>query len=96
MTRFGVDLERLEAFTSELRGCGRKLADARAEIDAAVRDVHAEWRGAAAAAHADAHRQWSVGEAEMREALAVLQQIAATAAANYAAAVSAGARVWSR
>lgn len=96
MTRFAVDLERLDAFTSSLLACGRRLAEARAEIDAAVRDVHAEWHGAAAAVHADAHRRWSVGEAELREALAVLQQIAATAAANYAAAVSAGACVWSR
>jgi uncharacterized protein YukE len=94
VTRFGIDLERLEALTVELRGCERRLAEARAEIDVAVRDVHAEWRGAAAAAHADAHRQWSAGEAEMREALAALQQIAATAVGNYAAAASAGARMW--
>jgi uncharacterized protein YukE len=96
VSRFGVDLERLDAFPHSLAGCEQRLCAARSEIDAAVREAHSDWRGSAAAAHADAHRRWAAGEAGLREALAAMQEIAATAAANYTAAVGAGTRIWSR
>jgi len=43
------------------------------EIDSLVSILDATWSGEGAAAHAEAHRRWAVGEATMRKALAQLQ-----------------------
>ncbi|MGZ4583597.1 MAG: WXG100 family type VII secretion target [Mycobacterium sp.] len=52
------------------------------EIDSAVTRLHATWAGRGAAAHAEAHRRWTHGEAMMREAMAGLKSAGATAHAN--------------
>ena len=48
----------------------------------AVTHLHATWTGEGAAAHAEAHRRWTRGEAMMREALAQLKSAGATAHAQ--------------
>ena len=65
------------------------------EIDSAVTRLHATWAGRGAAAHAEAHRRWTHGEAMMREALAGLKNAGATAHANYTGATSANLAMWS-
>ena len=66
-----------------------------AEIDALVANLHATWTGEGAAAHAEAHRHWARGEAMMREALAQLRTVGATAHRNYTGAMSTNLAMWS-
>ena len=65
------------------------------EIDTLVTHLHGSWSGQAAAAHAEAHRHWSRGEAMMREALAQLKSAGAAAHHNYTGAVATNTAMWS-
>jgi WXG100 family type VII secretion target len=66
-----------------------------AEIDSLVTHLHGTWSGEAAAAHAEAHRHWSQGEATMREALTQLKTAGTTAHHNYTGAMSTNMTMWS-
>lgn len=65
------------------------------EIDSLVRNLHVTWSGQAAAAHAEAHKHWSRGEAMMREALAQLKTAGAAAHQNYTSAMATNKTMWS-
>jgi WXG100 family type VII secretion target len=65
------------------------------EIDSLVTHLHQTWSGEAAAAHAQAHRHWSNGEATMREALKTLKTAGGTAHHNYTAVMAANTAMWS-
>jgi uncharacterized protein YukE len=58
--------------------------------------LHATWVGEAATTQADAHRRWSDGAQEMRDALAKLRQAAQTAHGNYTGAATNNMSMWSR
>ena len=65
------------------------------EIDSLVGNLHITWTGEAAAAHAEAHRRWTQGEATMREALAQLRDAGHTAHGNYTGAIAKNLSMWS-
>jgi WXG100 family type VII secretion target len=66
-----------------------------AQVDSVVTQLNAAWSGEGAAAHAEAHRRWTRGEAMMREALARLKGAGATAHANYIRATATNSAMWS-
>jgi WXG100 family type VII secretion target len=66
-----------------------------AEIDSLATHLHHTWSGQAAAAHAEAHRHWSHGEATMRQALAQLKTAGSAAHHNYTSAMSTNQTMWS-
>jgi WXG100 family type VII secretion target len=66
-----------------------------AEIDSLVTHLHGTWSGQAAAAHAEAHRHWSQGEATMRQALAQLKAAGSAAHHNYTGAMATNKTMWS-
>jgi WXG100 family type VII secretion target len=65
------------------------------EVNALVAQLHQTWSGQAAAAHAEAHRCWSHGEATMREALRHLKTVGTVAQHNYTGAMAANMSLWS-
>lgn len=95
MSEFAVDLELLTELIDRMAACERRFEAARDEVDRRARRLHVEWRGAAAAEHAEAHQRWTTAAAQMHEALGVLRSIASTAHENYASAVRANASMWS-
>ena len=66
---FSVDPEALADAIQRMGEFMRHTESVVAEIDSLVTHLHQTWSGEAAAAHAEAHRHWSQGEATMREAL---------------------------
>ena len=95
MTSFAVDLELLAELVERMAAFERHAAAFRNEVDVRLRRLHGAWSGAAAAASATAHAEWTAGAGQMHEALGVLRAIAATAGENYAAAARANALMWS-
>ncbi|MDT4924608.1 MAG: hypothetical protein QOG01_2321 [Pseudonocardiales bacterium] len=93
MTRVAVDLDRLADLIHQMASFHAQLTQARSRVDALVRDV--AWTGDGAVAAAAAHARWDAGAHEVHEALAALRSVAATARANYTAAMIANRRMWS-
>ncbi len=60
-----------------------------------VAGLHVDWSGTAAAAHAEAHRQWSEGAAMMQDALGKLQPAGKIAHHNYTGAAATNQHMWS-
>ncbi|WP_375488471.1 WXG100 family type VII secretion target [uncultured Mycobacterium sp.] len=92
---FRVDPEALAEAVERMGEFQRYAETMFTEIDSMVSNLHATWTGEAAAAHAEAHRHWSQGEAMMREALRQLQGAAKTAHANYTGAMAKNVGMWS-
>ncbi len=92
---FRVDPETLADAVRRMAEFGRHAESMVAEIDSVVTHLHATWSGEGAAAHAEAHRRWTQGEAMMREALARLKSAGATAHANYTGAMATNLAMWS-
>jgi WXG100 family type VII secretion target len=90
-----VDPQALADAVQRMAAFQRYAEDMITEIDSRTTRLHATWTGAAAAAHAEAHRHWVRGEAMMREALARLETVATTANGNYTGAVSTNLGMWS-
>jgi WXG100 family type VII secretion target len=79
--------DRIGRFTSH----ATRLGD---DLDAAVRRLHVQWRGAAADAHLSAHGRWRSSAEQLRAAADQLHAVVAVAHVNYASAVAANARMW--
>ncbi len=92
---FRVDPDTLADAVQRMAEFGRHAESLVAQIDSVVTQLHAEWSGEGAAAHAEAHRRWARGEATMREALIRLQGAGATAHANYTGATATNSAMWS-
>lgn len=92
---FRVDPAQLADVVARMAEFGRYSEILLTQIDSAVDSVHATWTGEGAAAHAEAHRRWTHGEAVMREALTLLTSAGATAHANYTAAIATNFAMWS-
>ncbi|MEP6696067.1 MAG: WXG100 family type VII secretion target [Pseudonocardiales bacterium] len=91
---FTVDLDKLDGVVTRM-GIFEKSIEARlAELDGRIQKMHGVWCGAAAAAQLATHREWMAGAREMRAGLVALKAAAATAHANYSAAVAANVRMW--
>jgi ESAT-6 family protein len=91
---FAVDIELLQDVVDRMTEFERGLEERLAEIDARIGRLHQVWSGAGAAEQARAHREWLAGAQQMREAVAALRVIGATAHANYTAAVAANRQMW--
>lgn len=92
---FNVDPEALADAVQRMGEFVRHTESLVAEIDSLVTHLHQSWSGAAAAAHAEAHRHWAHGEATMREALNQLKTAGSTAHQNYTHAMAANVAMWS-
>ncbi|SOJ53237.1 ESAT-6-like protein EsxE [Mycobacterium simulans] len=92
---FRVDPEALADAVQQMAEFQRYAESMLTEIDSLISNLHTTWSGEAAAAHAEAHRHWAAGEAMMREALARLRTVGATAHANYTGAMSTNLNMWS-
>ena len=92
---FSVDPEALADAMQRMGEFMRHTESLVAEIDSLVTHLHQGWSGEAAAAHAEAHRHWALGEAEMREALKQLKTAGSTAHHNYTHAMAANVAMWS-
>jgi WXG100 family type VII secretion target len=92
---FSVDPEALAEAVQLMSEFAQHTENLVAEIDSLVTNLHETWSGQAAAAHAEAHRHWSQGEAMMREALAQLKTAGTTAHHNYTQAMSTNMAMWS-
>jgi WXG100 family type VII secretion target len=92
---FRVDPEALADAIQRMAEFQRHAEGSLSEIDSLVTNLHATWSGEGAAAHAEAHRHWAIGEAMMREALAALKAAGATAHRNYVGAVAKNLGMWS-
>ena len=92
---FRVDPEALADAVEQMAAFQRESESLLSEIESLVTNLHLTWTGQAAAAHAEAHRHWSRGEAMMREALAKLQTAGNTAHGNYTGVVAKNVDMWS-
>jgi ESAT-6 family protein len=91
---FAVDTELLQDVVDRMAAFETCLEQQLADVEARVSRLHVAWSGDAAAEHLRAHREWLAGARQMREALATLRAIGATAHANYTAAVAANRQMW--
>jgi WXG100 family type VII secretion target len=92
---FSVDPQALADAVQLMGEFMRHTESVVAEIDSLVTHLHENWSGEAAAAHAEAHRHWSNGEATMRQALEQLKTAGSTAHHNYTGATAANTAMWS-
>ena len=92
---FSVNPEALADTLQRMAEFEQHLENMVGEIDSLVSNLHVTWSGQAAAAHAEAHKHWSRGEAMMRAALAQLKQAGATAHTNYTGAMKTNLTMWS-
>lgn len=92
---FSVNPEALADAVHQMIEFVRHTESVVAEIDSLVTNLHQTWSGEAAAAHAEAHRRWSRGEATMREALNVLTAAGNTAHHNYTNVMATNTSMWS-
>lgn len=96
MTGLGVDLARLGELVDRMQRFEAQLNDVRTQLDARIRGLDVTWTGAAAVAQAGAHARWDAAAGDVHAASGTLRRVAATAHANYAAAVLANRRMWSQ
>jgi WXG100 family type VII secretion target len=93
--QFHVDPDRLEQIASRLTGLVGLMSDKFAELDRRVVELHtSSWTGSAAAAHAEAHRQWLSGAAEFRDGVKEMLTAASEAHGRYTAAVTANTKMF--
>jgi WXG100 family type VII secretion target len=92
---FSVDPEALADAVQRMGEYVRHTESIVAEIDSLVTHLHQTWSGQAAAAHAEAHRHWSHGEATMRDALNRLKTGGGAAHHNYTQAMATNSAMWS-
>jgi uncharacterized protein YukE len=91
---FRADVDELAGLVARLVVFERRCAELAEELDGQVRRLNGAWNGAAADAHARAHREWMAGDARMRSAAAGLRGYVARTRENYCAAATANARMW--
>ena len=92
---FSVDPETLADAIQRMDDFVRHTESVVDEIDTLVTHLHQNWSGKAAAAHAEAHRHWSHGEATMREALKALKIAGGAAHHNYSSVMATNTSMWS-
>ncbi|WP_188112962.1 WXG100 family type VII secretion target [Mycobacterium simiae] len=92
---FRVDPSALTDAVARMAEFGRHAESMLAEIDSLVTRLHVTWTGAGAAAHAEAHRHWALGEEMMRQALGQLKAAGQGAHANYTGAAATNMGMWS-
>ena len=93
---FGVDTDGLMAIVDEMAQIEARIETMIAQADSEVTGLHATWDGVAAATQADAHRRWTDGAQQMREALVKLRGAATKAHGNYTGAAKSNQTMWSQ
>jgi WXG100 family type VII secretion target len=93
-SRFVVEFDLLQEVVDRMAAFESGLEQRLADVDARIARLHQSWSGAAAAEQARAHREWVSGARQMREAIATLRAIGATAHGNYSAAIVANRQMW--
>ncbi len=93
-SRFVVELDLLREMVDRMAAFESGLEQRVADVDARIVRLHQTWSGAAAAEQAQAHREWLAGAGQMRDAIAALRAIGATAHGNYSSAVAANRQMW--
>lgn len=96
MTAFAVDTELLLDLVRQMSSCHSRFEHLDDEVDSRMKRLHANWQGAAAGLHAEAHQRWVTGSRQMAEALTILRAIAKTADENYSSAVRANGQMWAQ
>ena len=92
---FAVDPQALSGALEDMADFGRTAASLLEEIESTVRDLHITWEGEAAAAHAEAHRLWTHGAAQMQDALKSLRAAGGHAHGNYTVVMRNNQGMWS-
>jgi len=92
---FAVDPEGLADAVERMSTLQTTLDGLLTEIDSLVSNLQHTWDGEAAAAHQVAHRHWTRGAAEMREALGKLHAAGGGAHGNYTGAAATNTNMWS-
>jgi WXG100 family type VII secretion target len=91
---FAVDPDGLVEIATHMRELDAWWEDTARRLDRLVDGLHADWTGAAADEHRQAHQRWASGSTTMRDALARLATVSARAHGNYRAAGRAGTAMW--
>lgn len=94
MTDFHVDLPLLDSTTRDLEKFEDFIDAKLADLDRVVEHLHVTWTGQAAAAHAQAHREWREGADRMRQGLLAMRTAARVAHHNYHGAATANQTMW--
>lgn len=90
-----VDPAALAEALDEMDDFQRIAASLLEEIESTVRSVHITWTGEAAQGHAEAHRLWTNGAAQMQEALGKLHNAGGQAHGNYTGVMDTNRTNWS-
>ncbi|WP_330228761.1 WXG100 family type VII secretion target [Nocardia sp. NBC_00508] len=85
---FGVDLAHLDAVTARIGGLAGFAEDTFAGVNRRVDALHRTWTGDAAAKHAEAHRDWAEGAADVRDGIAAMRAAAVAAHTAYSDAIT--------
>jgi WXG100 family type VII secretion target len=89
-----VDLGGLAELVERMARFESQLGALRGEVETRMRQLDGTWSGVAEQACREADAQWRAGAGEVHAALVAMRAIAATAHANYEAAVHANRRMW--
>ncbi|CDO09888.1 WXG100 family type VII secretion target [Mycolicibacterium cosmeticum] len=92
---FGVNTDELMAIVDRIAAFEKRIEAMIADVDRQVEGLHATWQGTAASAQADAHRRWTAGAQQMRDALKDLHEAGSKAHRNYTGAARANLSMWS-
>ncbi|GAS99230.1 EsaT-6 like protein EsxE [Mycolicibacterium canariasense] len=92
---FGVNTDELMAIVARIEDFEKRIEVMIVDVDRQVETLHVSWHGAAAAAQADAHRRWTEGAQQMRDALKDLHEAGSKAHRNYTGAARANMTMWS-
>jgi WXG100 family type VII secretion target len=93
---YAVDLDHLDEVTNKIAGLQGFLTESLAEIEERIAALQTTWNGAAADAHAEAHREWTAAAAVVNEGIAAMRTAAAAAHTAYTDAGAANLRVLGR
>ncbi|MFF2084117.1 WXG100 family type VII secretion target [Nocardia sp. NPDC058176] len=93
---FSVDLDDLDEVTARIRGYQDYLTDALAELQQRIGDLNSSWEGLAAAAFAEAHRDWGTAVSDIGTALTDLEKAARSAHDSYSDAADTNTRMFQR
>ncbi|QNG17769.1 WXG100 family type VII secretion target [Rhodococcus triatomae] len=94
MSKFRVDLDRLDETISKVETFDSNVDDIITAVEGHLADLHETWTGRAAQAQRDAHDDWTRGVQQMREALEDLRAAGRIAHDNYSDAVETNMRMW--
>jgi WXG100 family type VII secretion target len=86
---YTVNLARLDEIAFRIEGFAAYLAECLEELDRRVAIMHASsWSGTAAAAHAQAHKDWAAGATEFNQGLIDVRTAVRKAHERYASAAT--------